>query len=332
MDEVMDEVMDEQRSARLTHELGDHDLAGRLVRARREVVEAVPHDVARRHLTAILAACADHATRSDAMTTSTGFTARRQWGTTASATVVALPTRTFLGTVLERSAKLAVAATIVSLATIGGLAAAGSLPASAQNLVADAVSHVGVELPRPATPPPAGAPAGAPAGMSRGPGLGAREDGAAPGLRGQDEAPGVDRRRGAAVPEHDDRVTGADRRDEARDEDLRQRRREHGSSVDPTVGRGRSDQATAGRDGHTTGDDTGDPDQDAAPNIEPVPPPRADTPARPPDVGVPAADPRVPAGPDGERNTPPVANTPAADEADPAPGEHGRDRESRPDR
>jgi hypothetical protein len=33
----------------------------------------------------------------------------------------------------------------------GGLAAAGALPAAAQNPVADLVSHVGIELPRPAS-------------------------------------------------------------------------------------------------------------------------------------------------------------------------------------
>jgi hypothetical protein len=287
--------MDDQRLARLSHELGDPDLAGRLVHARREVVEAVPHDIARRHLQAILTASTHPATRSDTTTTSTGFMAVQRPGTAVSATVAALPTRTFVGAVLAHSAKLAVVATIVSSATIGGLAAAGSLPASAQNLVAEVISHVGVELPRPATPPPAGAPGGVP----RGPGLDAPEDGAAPGLRRQAEAPGADRRRGPVAAERDDQVTGADRRDVARDEHLGQRR----------------------RDGRTIGVDTGNVDRDTAPNTAPAPPATAEPPARAPDVGTPAADPEVPAGPDGERVTaPPVKNIPVPSETTGPPG------------
>jgi hypothetical protein len=309
--------MDDQRLARLSHELGDPDLAGRLVHARREVVEAVPHDIARRHLQAILTASTHPATRSDTTTTSTGFMAVQRPGTAVSATVAALPTRTFVGAVLAHSAKLAVVATIVSSATIGGLAAAGSLPASAQNLVAEVISHVGVELPRPATPPPAGAPGGVP----RGPGLDAPEDGAAPGLRRQAEAPGADRRRGPVAAERDDQVTGADRRDVARDEHLGQRRREPGPSSDSSVDRGRDGRAATERDGRTIGVDTGNVDRDTAPNTAPAPPATAEPPARAPDVGTPAADPEVPAGPDGERVTaPPVRNIPVPSETAGPPG------------
>ena len=46
------------------------------------------------------------------------------------------------------------AATSAGLAVLfGGLAAAGALPAAAQNPVADLVSHVGIDLPRPASTP-----------------------------------------------------------------------------------------------------------------------------------------------------------------------------------
>lgn len=55
----MDPLTDEQRIAGLTRELGDLDLAERLVDARGALVRAVPDHVARTHLSAILvASCA----------------------------------------------------------------------------------------------------------------------------------------------------------------------------------------------------------------------------------------------------------------------------------
>src|SRR5205823_2282188 len=68
----------------------------------------------------------------------------------ASAEVVAFRTPR---SVRARRALVAGGAVVAALATTGGLAAASVLPPPVQRVVADAASHVGIELPKPTTVP-----------------------------------------------------------------------------------------------------------------------------------------------------------------------------------
>jgi len=197
--------MDDQRIARLTHDLGDLDLAERVVRARRELVVTVPEPVARAHLQAIEVAAAEPSRR-PAPTRSHPLRPEGRGSHPG-------------GGLVQRTVRLATAATVVALATIGGLAVAGSLPASAQNLVADAVARVGVDLPR--AGPPAGPPTDhpsrtgeVPSDRSDAPGAERRDDN--PGVEPREQGPGAgarDQTRGSSrdglSPPPDDRRTPA---------------------------------------------------------------------------------------------------------------------------
>ncbi len=195
--------MDDRRIARLHHELGDLDLAERLIRARGALVVAVPEPVARAHLRAIEVATAEPS-RPPAPT----------WPHPCRPEVGGSPPG---GGIMQRAVRLAAAATVVAFATIGGLAAAGSLPASAQNLVADAVARVGVDLPR--ASPPAGPPTDLPARTgevpserSDLPGTERRDDD--PGTEHRERNPGSERRGDNPAVQPREQHPGAERRDD----------------------------------------------------------------------------------------------------------------------
>jgi hypothetical protein len=182
----MDLLMDDQRLALLTRELGDRDLAERLIGARRALVRPVPDHVARAQIADLLAA-----TSAAQPTAGTTIRPCRQQHE-----VARLTTRPALASFARTTARLAAAATVVAFATAGGLAAAGVLPAAAQNLVAEAASHVGVDLPR-ATVSTAAVPVRErPSRAGEIPGNG----GVVPGAERRDPAPGAERRGHAPAP------------------------------------------------------------------------------------------------------------------------------------
>jgi hypothetical protein len=178
----MDHLMDDRRIALLTHELGDHDLAERLVHARREVVRVVPDHVARRQLASMLALSAETSTEMR-----------------VAAPIASHAPRPRPASMVVQSAKLAVAAGVAALMVTGGMAVTGSLPSVAQELVADAVSLVGVDLPRHSTPAPARPPGEVPGGADSTPDRvepspGQQRGTGTPGADRRDETPGTDRR------------------------------------------------------------------------------------------------------------------------------------------
>jgi hypothetical protein len=182
----MDHLMDDRRIALLTRELGDHDLAERLVHARREVVRVVPGHVARRQLASMLALSAKTSTK----------TSTKTWVAAPAASHLSRPRP---ASMVVQSAKLAVAAGVAALMVTGAMAVTGSLPTVAQELVADAVSVIGVDLPRHSTPAPARPPGEVPGGADSAPDRfepspGQQRGTATPGADRRDETPGADRR------------------------------------------------------------------------------------------------------------------------------------------
>lgn len=170
--------MDDERIERLARELGDEEVAERLIAARGEVVGRVPDHVTRAHMGAIVAEL-------------------RRDEDAAAGPVTTLPPVPSLG---ERrrvravdagvlATRIAAGAIGIAVVTTGGLAAANALPAAAQTAVADfaefvGLDRIGLDLPTPPVGPPEGVP-GDPNGAADLGGV----DGA-PGQVRRDEVPG----------------------------------------------------------------------------------------------------------------------------------------------
>ena len=116
--------MDTEREAQLARELGDTELARRLMSARRDLLEPVPAEHARRHLAAA-------ATVTGAVLAASAATSATAAAATATAGI-------------SLAAKVAALATAVTLTTTGGLAAAGALPEPAQVVADDLASRIGL--------------------------------------------------------------------------------------------------------------------------------------------------------------------------------------------
>lgn len=112
---------------RLARELGDPQIAARLLHGRRRLVQTPDADLRARHLEAILAQ--DGARGRDAGTVPARPPLRRAFR--------------------HRLGVLAVASSLLLVGT-GALAATGVLPPPAQRLIADIAEHATIDLPRPA--------------------------------------------------------------------------------------------------------------------------------------------------------------------------------------